>query len=136
MLVTTAESILNGFNATSTLPPPFNFIAGGILAAAYTALGAKSIQTINAVSLEGGGTGGGFNNIPSGGGFSLPGGGGISTTPSTGALLPGMGGGFVAPSTIGTIGQEPIRAYVLTGDISNGVQAGIALNNRRRLSGG
>ena len=136
VLVTTAESILNGFNATSTLPPPFNFIAGGILAAAYTALGAKSIQTINAVSLEGGGTGGGFNNIPSGGGFSLPGGGGISTTPSTGALLPGMGGGFVAPSTIGTIGQEPIRAYVLTGDISNGVQAGIALNNRRRLSGG
>ena len=135
VLVTTAESILNGFNATSTLPPPFNFIAGGILAAAYTALGAKSIQTINAVSLEGGGTGGGFNNIPSGGGFSLPGGGGVSTTPSTGALLPGMGGGFVAPTTIGTV-AEPIRAYVLSGDVSNGVQAGIALNNRRRLSGG
>ena len=47
----------------------------------------------------------------------------------------GMGGRIATPS-IGTIGQEPIRAYVLTGDISNGVQAGIALNNRRRLSGG
>ena len=135
VLVTTAESVLNGFNATSTLPPPFNFIAGAALAAAYTALGAKSIQTINATTLEGGGGGGGFNNIPSGGGFSLPGGGGISTTPSTGALLPGIGGGFVAPTTIGTV-AEPIRAYVLSGDVSNGVQAGIALNNRRRLSGG
>ena len=136
VLVTTAESILNGFNATSTLPPPFNFIAGAALAAAYTALGAKSIQTINAVSLEGGSTGGGFNNIPGGGGFSLPGGGGISTTPSLGAVLPGIGGGRVATPTIGTVAEEPIRAYVLAGDVSNGVQAGIALNNRRRLSGG
>jgi hypothetical protein len=135
VIVTTAQSILNGFNATSQLLPPFNFIAGAALAAAYTALGAKSIQTINATTLEGGGTGGGFNNIPSGGGFSLPGGGGVSTTPSTGALLPGMGGGFVAPTTIGTV-AEPIRAYVLSGDVSNGMQAGIALNNRRRLSGG
>jgi hypothetical protein len=133
--VTTAESILNGFNATSTLPPPFNFIAGAALAAAYGALGFKTVQTINATTLEGGGGGGGFNNIPSGGGFSLPGGGGVSTTPSTGALLPGMGGGFVAPTTIGTV-AEPIRAYVLSGDVSNGMQAGIALNNRRRLSGG
>ena len=136
VLVTTAESILNGFNATSTLPPPFNFIAGAALAAAYTALGAKSIQTINAVSLEGGSTGGGFNNIPGGGGFSLPGGGGVSTSPSLGAVLPGIGGGRLATPSIGTIGQEPIRAYVLSGDVSNGMQAGIALNNRRRLSGG
>ena len=136
VLVTTAESVLNGFNATSTLPPPFNFIAGAALAAAYTALGAKSIQTINATTLEGGGGGGGFNNIPSGGGFSLPGGGGISTTPSLGALLPGLGGGRIATPTIGTVAEEPIRAYVLSGDVSNGMQAGIALNNRRRLSGG
>jgi len=136
VLVTTAESVLNGFNATSTLPPPFNFIAGAALAAAYTALGAKSIQTISATTLEGGGGAGtGFNNVPSGGGFSLPGGGGISTTPSTGALLPGMGGGFVTSAGVGTV-AEPIRAYVLSGDVSNGMQAGIALNNRRRLSGG
>jgi len=133
---TTAESVINAYNSTSQLPPPFNFIAGSILAAAYIGLGAKAISNINAVSLDNGSLGtGGFNNIPSGGGFSLPGGGGISTTPSTGALLPGLGGGFVAPTTIGTV-AEPIRAYVLSGDVSNGMQAGIALNNRRRLSGG
>jgi hypothetical protein len=137
VLITTAESILNGFNATSTLPPPFNLIAGGVLGAAYAALGAKTIATINATTLEGGGsTGGGFNNIPGGGSFSLPGGGGVSTTPSTGAILPGLGGGRVAGApTVGTIGQEPLRAYVLAGDVTNGVQANIALNNRRRLAG-
>jgi hypothetical protein len=133
---TTAESVINAYNSTSQLPPPFNFIAGTALAAAYTVLGAKAIANINAVSLDNGSLGtGGFNNIPSGGGFSLPGGGGISTSPSLGAILPGIGGGRIATPTIGTI-AEPIRAYVLTGDISNGMQAGIALNNRRRLSGG
>ncbi len=138
-LITTAESILNGFNATSTLPPPFNFIAGTALALAYGALGAKTIQTINATSLEGGSTAGGFNNIPQGGfgGISLPGGTGVSTTPSQGAILPGLGGGRVAGApTIGTVAQEPIRAYVLAGDVTNGVQANVALNNRRRLAGG
>jgi hypothetical protein len=138
VLITTAESILNGFNATSTLPPPFNFIAGGILGLAYGALGAKTIQTINSTNLEGGGSTGGFNNIPSGGfgSISLPGGGGVSTAPSLGAILPGLGGGRIATPSIGTVEQEPIRAYVLSGDVSNGMQAGIALNNRRRLSGG
>jgi hypothetical protein len=29
----------------------------------------------------------------------------------------------------------PIRAYVLAGDVENGVQANLALNNRRRLAG-
>jgi hypothetical protein len=29
----------------------------------------------------------------------------------------------------------PVRAYVLAGDIENGVAANAALNNRRRLAG-
>ena len=137
VLVTTAESILNGFNATSTLPAPFNLIAGGALALVYGALGAKTIQTINATTLEGGGSsGGGFNNV-SGGGFSLPTGGGVSIPTSQGAILPGLGGGRTgrAPSIGTTVEQQPIRAYVLAGDVSNGVQANVALNNRRRLAG-
>jgi hypothetical protein len=139
VIITTAESILNGFNTTSTLPVPFNFIAGGALALAYGALGVKTIQTINATTLQGGSSAGGFNNIP-GGGFSLPGGGGVQIPTSQGAILPGLGGGRVgrAPGTGATIdlAPEPIRAYVLAGDVTNGVQANVALNTRRRLSSG
>ena len=135
VIVTTAESILNGFNATSTLPPPFNFIAGTALAAAYTALGAKTIQTISATTLEGSGANTGFNNIPGGVGTGFSLGGTPANLPTTGAL-PGLGGGRIATTpTVGTIGQEPVRAYVLAGDVTNGVQANIALNNRRRLAG-
>ena len=137
VVTTTAESVINAFNSTSTLPPPFGQIAGSILAAAYIALGAKAISNINATTLDGGSLGtGGFNNIPGNGGFNIPGGGGVSTAPSLGAILPGLGGGRIATTpTIGTLEQEPIRAYVLAGDVTNGVQANIALNNRRRLAG-
>ena len=137
VVTTTAESVINAFNSTSTLPPPFGQIAGSILAAAYIALGAKAISNINATTLDGGSLGtGGFNNVPGNGGFNIPGGGGVSTAPSLGAILPGLGGGRIATTpTIGTLEQEPIRAYVLAGDVTNGVQANIALNNRRRLAG-
>ena len=138
IVVSTAEAVINAFTSTSQIPPPFGQIIGAALAASYVALGAKSIQTVNATTLEGGAPSTGFNNIPGGniGGFNIPTG-GISTAPSTGAILPGLGGGRVAGApTIGTIEQEPIRAYVLAGDVSNGVQANIALNNRRRLAGG
>lgn len=142
VLITTAESILNGFNATSTLPPPFNLIAGGVLAAAYAALGAKTIQTINSTSLEGGGAGSGFNNIPGGqsfGGIDL-GGGNVANLPTQG-ILPGLGGGRTTNApTVGEfgggVGREPIRAYVLAGDVENGIAANTALNARRRLGAG
>jgi hypothetical protein len=135
VIITTAESILNGFNATSTLPPPFNFIAGTALAAAYTALGAKTIQTISATTLEGSGANTGFNNIPGGVGTGFSLGGTPANLPTTG-VLPGLGGGRLGSApTVGTLEQEPIRAYVLAGDVTNGVQANIALNNRRRLAG-
>jgi hypothetical protein len=137
VIVTTAQSVIDAYSSTANIPPPFGLIAGSLLAASYIGLGSKAIANINATSLDGSDAPGGFNNIPAGGGaFSLPGGGGVSTTPSTGAILPGLGGGRVAGApTIGTISQEPIRAYVLAGDVTNGVQANIALNNRRRLAG-
>jgi hypothetical protein len=134
VIVTTAQSIINAYSSTSTLPPPFGIIAGTILAGAYTALGAKALANINATSLDSSDAAGGFNNIPSGGGFSIPGGAGVPAG-STGGPLPGLGGGRIGAPTIGTIEQEPLRAYVLAGDVTNGVQANIALNNRRRLAG-
>ena len=137
VVITTAESVINAFNATSNIPPPFGQILGGILAASYVALAAKSIANINAATIDGAGSvGGGFNNIPGGGGSFSLGAGGTSTAPSLGAILPGLGGGRVGSApAVGTIAQEPIRAYVLAGDVSNGVQANVALNNRRRLAG-
>lgn len=84
-----------------------------------------------------GGSGGLNASAPTatgGGSFSL-GATGTSILPSTGTL-PGLGGGRLGSApTVGTIGQEPVRAYVLAGDVTNGVQANIALNNRRRLAG-
>lgn len=64
--------------------------------------------------------------IPSAGGFN----------PFTGAL-PGTGGAPSAgnPNTGGN-GQEPIRAYVVTQDVSNGQEAAAAINRRRRLGPG
>ena len=139
IVVSTAEAVINAFTSTSQIPPPFGQIIGGALAASYIALGAKSIATVNATTLDGGTAGGGFNNIPSGGGISIPGGGGVPVgipgAQPGGALLPGLGGGRLGAPTIGTLEQEPVRAYVLAGDVTNGVQANIALNNRRRLAG-
>lgn len=140
VIVSTAQAVMDAYASTASLPPPFGLIAGSLLAAAYVGLGAKALENINSTTLESsGGSAAGFNNIPGGGGgFSLPTGGGISTTPSTGNILPGLpGGGRLgnAPG-MGTIAQEPIQAYVLASDVSNGQQAAAAISNRRRLAGG
>lgn len=142
VLISTAESVISAFNVTANIPPPFGQIIGAALAATYVGLGAKSIQAINATTFDGGGGtlgGGGFQNAPGFGSINVPGGSGapvgIPGAQPGGALLPGLGGGRIATPTIGTIGQEPVRAYVLAGDVSNGVQANISLNNRRRLAG-
>jgi len=135
--VTTAQSVIDAYNTTATLPPPLNLLVGSALAATYVALGAKAIQNINATSLDGGGTGGGYNNIPGGGasfGSINLGGAAAPTAPFPTGILPGVGGGRLGVAGVGET-QMPIRAYVLAGDVENGVQANLALNNRRRLAG-
>ena len=135
VIVTTAQSVIDAYSSTANIPPPFGLIAGSLLAAAYIGLGSKAVANINATSLDGSDAPGGFNNIPGGGGFNIPTGGGTPIgSPPTGGL-PGLGGGRVSTPTIGTISEGPIRAYVLAGDVTNGVQANVALNNRRRLTG-
>jgi len=136
--VSTAESVISAFNVTANIPFPFGQIIGGILAASYVALGAKAIQNVNAASLEGGGGTAGLNNSPGGGGgISLPTGGGTQIPTSGGSALPGLPGGgrLSTPGGISTV-QEPIQAYVLASDVSNGQQAAAAISNRRRLAGG
>jgi hypothetical protein len=76
-----------------------------------------------------------------------PGGGGSTSTPKpspigggafTGAL-PGTGGTPTSgiPTTSNPQGgNEPIRAYVISQDVTNGQEASAAINRRRRLGGG
>ena len=137
--VTTADAVISAYATTASLPPPFGLIAGSLLAAAYVGLGAKAIQNINSTNLESGGAGGGYNNIPGGGAafgsINLGGGATAPTSPYPTGILPGIGGGRLGgPAGIGEA-QMPVRAYVLAGDIENGVAANAALNNRRRLAG-
>jgi len=134
--ITGAVDAFTSVQNLNKLIPGLGIAVGGVLAGLVLATTGQQIALIQNSSLSGGSISStGFNNVPSGG-FSLPGGGGVSTTPSLGATLPGLGGGRLAGApTIGTIGQEPLRAYVLAGDVTNGVQANIALNNRRRLAG-
>ena len=137
--VTTADAVISAYATTASLPPPFGLIAGSLLAAAYVGLGAKAIQNINSTNLESGGAGGGYNNIPGGGAafgsINLGGGATAPTSPYPTGILPGIGGGRLGgPAGIGET-QMPVRAYVLAGDIENGVAANAALNNRRRLAG-
>ena len=136
--ITGAVDAFNSVQNLNKIFPGLGITVGLGLAAAVSAITAQQIGIISNSSLNGGNISGtGFNNIGNNGSFSLPGGGGISTTPSLGGVLPGLGGGRVATApTIGTVEQEPIRAYVLAGDVTNGVQANVAINSRRRLSGG
>lgn len=78
-----------------------------------------------------------------------PGSGGTASTPKptpiggsgafTGAL-PGTGGtptsGIPTTGTPGAGGTEPIRAYVVAQDVSNGQEANASINRRRRLGPG
>jgi hypothetical protein len=47
-----------------------------------------------------------------------------------------LGGGFTQPGAPVVTPTEPIRAYVVTGDVVNGIQAGGQINRRRTLGPG
>jgi len=75
-----------------------------------------------------GGSGGGSTpkpSVPSVGGFS-----------AFAGALPGTEGGSVFSGINTGLQNEPIRAYVVTQDVSNGQEAAAAINRRRRLGPG
>jgi hypothetical protein len=132
--ITGAVDAFTSVQNLNKLIPGLGIAVGGVLAGLVLATTGQQISLIQGSSLGGNVSSTGFNNI-GGGSFSL-GAGGTSIAPSLGATLPGLGGGRLGSApTVGTLEQEPIRAYVLAGDVTNGVQANIALNNRRRLAG-
>ena len=100
------------------------FYAAQIAAVLAAANQARQILS----TAPGGGGGGGNISKP-----SIPG------TPSLGNAGIGgsaLGGGFVEPGTPVVTPSEPIRAYVVTGDVVNGIQAGGQLRRRRTLGPG
>jgi hypothetical protein len=110
---------------TGTLAIIYQISQFALLAATTTA----ALRQINSAQPgSGGGTGGTPKPTPIGGGAftgALPGtGGGVPTsgTPTTGTPAGGTG--------------EPIRAYVVTQDVTNGQEAAAAINRRRRLGPG
>jgi len=100
------------------------FYATQIAAVLGAVASAKQILS----TTPGGGGGGGITkpSIPSTGGGAF-----------TGAL-PGTGGTPTSgiPTTGTTGGTEPIRAYVVAQDVSNGQEANASINRRRRLGPG
>jgi len=118
--ISVAQAVINTYQgatkALSAYPPPFNFIA----AAATVASGLMSVQKI--LSTE----------VPSikGGGATASGGGSINTAPPTYSAPAGIstpqittqGGANPATQisqTIANAQQQPIRAYVVSGDVSS-----------------
>jgi len=115
-----AVGIIKNSQGTGPLAIAYQVSQFALLAATTV----SSLQQINSAQPGQGGTAKVPSASPVGGGFQ----------PFTGAL-PGTGG---VPTT-GTPGagqQEPIRAYVVTQDVTNGQEANAAINRRRRLGPG
>ena len=116
------------------VPDPSSPVRGGIAAALAVASGLAKVAVIRKQK---------FNAPSSGGGAGGAGGGGA--IPSSGAGAPGG----ILPSTVGNQfgifgnqpgqiptsanGQQPLRAYVLAGDVTSAQSANIRLNQRRTL---
>jgi len=125
-VVTSAlQASFQAFAAAQQFGPILGPILGAAQVAAIAIASKKAITDIQSSTF-----GGGTPNL------STPAGGG--GTPSLARQgTPNLGGGFVtsgAPSVSTPV--EPIRAYVVTGDIVNGVQASGQIQRRRTLGPG
>ena len=115
VLVDAAQAAVGIFRSGNALPAPFNVIFIAAQLAALTAASAKSIQQINSAQ---------------------PGGGGTLSKPTVPTGAPRLGGATTTSSiTTAPVGPQvqPVRAYVLTGDVSGGLEAEERLNQRRTL---
>ena len=122
------------------VPDPSSPVRGSIAAALAVASGLAKVaiiskQKFNAPSTGGGGGGGG-GSVPS---SNAPG--GLITNATQGTPQGGLFGGTPTPTTGGTpvtggmqqMDEQPLRAYVLAGDVSNGMEANAKINQRRQL---
>lgn len=116
VLVDAAQAAIGIFKSGQSIPAPFNAIFIAAQLAALAAASAKSIQQINSAEPGSSGT------------PSKP------TVPTTGA--PRLGGATTTARITAVPNapqSQPMRAYVLTGDVSDGLQAEEKLQQRRTL---
>lgn len=124
VIIDSAQAAIGIFKQSTKLPPGIGQIFQGIQLAALAATTVASINKIKSANPSGGG---GNTSIPtpSVGGFAIP-----TLAPSGG--IPTPGNQITVPQVGETGGnQQPLRTYVLAGDVTNAQAAEAKLNQRR-----
>lgn len=119
VLVDAAQAAIGIFKSGQSIPAPFNVVFIGAQLAALAAASAASIREINSAQPQGGGGGGGVS---------------VPRPASNGATFASIGAGpgpqLGAPDVPK---PEPVKAYVLSGDVTSAQSADRKLNQRRTL---
>ena len=132
-VVTSAiQASFQAFGAAQQFGPILGPILGAAQVAAIAISSNKAIQDIQNSKF-------GSSDVPStstGGGGAAGLASGAGGAPISGAFLPG---GFLSPGATtppSTTSAGPVRAYVVTGDVANGLEAENQINRRRALGPG
>ena len=120
VLIDAAQAGIGIIKSSQSIPAPFNAIFAAAQLAALAASSAAAIREINAAEPGSGGGGGG---VATTGPRSVPNG-------STGASI---GPGPQLGTTPTTTEPQPIKAYVLSGEVTSAQSADRKLNQRRTL---
>jgi hypothetical protein len=130
-VVTSAiQSSFEAFGAAQQFGPILGPILGLAQVAAIGIASNKAIQDIKKSTFQSPGSS--KVSTPTGGSARASAAGGTPQVPSS--FLPG---GFLSASPVGPAARpEPVRAYVVTGDVTNGQQAEEQLQRRRALGPG
>lgn len=116
VLIDSAQAGVGIIKSSTAIPAPFGAIFAAAQIAALAVSTRSALQEINSAQPGSGGGGGGATPGPT----TIPNGSSAGSISST-----------IAPQLTST--TEPIKAYVLSGDVTNGQQADNRLNQRRTL---
>ena len=109
-IISTYQSATAAYASQFTpVPDPSSPVRGGIAAGMAIAAGLVNVAKIASQKFEGGGSSGGGGGAPAGGG------GGAVMTPNFNVI------GSSGVNQLAQIQQQPTRAYVVSGDVANGL---------------